>query len=156
MKVTLVSSDQASFELDPEAVRHFGVFTGMASDLGSDQDVTYGVPLSGQLLGLLVQLAAAHRGDEPVPDNWRQLPPREINAADTALLGELGGLALIELMRTASLLHCQLLLNCVARRFGAATEDMTPAQIQDWVGVHIVIGAREREHLRAIYPAAYE
>ena len=156
MRVELIVESNACLEVPEAAWQHIAYVKGQREDVG-DADIQLSLPmLSEKLLRTLVSLLAQHAHDQPVPDNWAQLPSRELTEADVDAFKLLSGMELISLANAASMMGCQLLLNCVAKWLAQELYDKEMPAIQDYFGVHMELTDEHRAHLRNVYPAAFD
>ena len=151
----MAGADQR-LEVPQAAWQHIAYVKGQLDDVG-EQDISLPLPmLDEKLLRILVDLLTQHANDELVPDNWADLPPRDLTNADADTLGALGGKDLIALANASSMMGCQLLLNCVAKWLAQELYDKEMPAIQDYFGVHMELTDEHYAHLRNVYPAAFE
>lgn len=89
------------------------------------------------IIDFIVDWLDHHEADDEIPDDWEKKRPLELTDWDRArMVDTFVGVALINLMKAANFIGCQLMLNAVATYVGQVLVTKSERDVMDYFGVH--------------------
>ena len=137
-------------------VHHSTMFTEALNVFQGEGDILEPIDNADEtIIRFMCGWAEQHQNDEEIAPDWEKQKPRELTAWDKANLEPIVKMPLINLLKAAGFIGCQLMLNCVATQVGQILVVKNEEEVQEYFGVRATFTKEDEEEVKRKYPVPF-